>query len=57
MAIDGKAEELDVLVAAILTLPVIEPGAKAPERIERFADTLRQLRKIGGVSKLLVLSD
>lgn len=57
MGAGAKAEDLDVLVAALLTVPVIEPGAKAPERIERFAATLRQLRKMGGVAKLRAESD
>jgi hypothetical protein len=57
MGADAKAEDLDVLVAALLTAPVIEPGAKAPERIERFTATLRELRRMGGVAKLRAESD
>jgi hypothetical protein len=54
---DAKAKDLDVLVAALLTAPVIEPGASPPERIERFAETLRQLRKMGGIARLRADSD
>jgi hypothetical protein len=57
MGADAKAEDLDVLVAALLTAPVIAPGAKAPERIERFTATLRELRRMGGVAKLRAESD
>jgi hypothetical protein len=57
MGADAKAEDLDVIVAALLTAPVIEPGASAPERVERFAATLRHLRKMGGVARLRAESD
>ena len=42
----------DILVAAVLTVPVIEPGAPADERIERFRATLHELRRQGGAQKI-----
>jgi hypothetical protein len=42
----------DILVAAVLTLPVIEPGASAKDRIERYRATLQELKRQGGTRKL-----
>jgi hypothetical protein len=62
MAIQRKRESImetgpstfdwDILVAAVLTVPVIEPGAPAEERIERFRATLQELRRQGGARKI-----
>jgi hypothetical protein len=41
----------DIVVAAILTVPVIEPGDSPQERIERFRATLQELRRQGGAMK------
>lgn len=42
----------DILVAAVLTLPAIEPGASAKERIERYRATLHELKRQGGTRNL-----
>jgi hypothetical protein len=42
----------DILVAAVLTVPVIEPGTPAEERIERFRATPQELRRQGGARKI-----
>jgi len=42
----------DILVAAVLTVPVIEPGAPAEERIERFKATLHELKRQGGARQI-----
>ncbi|MDP1966251.1 MAG: hypothetical protein Q8K93_29120 [Reyranella sp.] len=57
MEADSKTHDLDVIVAALLAAPVIEPGASPPERIEKFAETLRHLRKMGGVARLRAGTD
>jgi hypothetical protein len=39
----------DILVAAVLTLPIIEPGAAAKERTEQYRATLEELKRQGGI--------
>lgn len=39
--------EWDILVAAVLTVPVIEPGASAKDRIQQYLETLQELRRQG----------
>jgi hypothetical protein len=41
----------DALVAALLTLPVIEPGSSPQDRINAFRATLRELNRQGGTAK------
>jgi hypothetical protein len=40
--------ELDMLLAALLVLPAIQPGASPQERLEVFKATLGELNKQGG---------
>lgn len=50
---DGLTDtDRDTLVAALLTIPVLEPGARPEERIEIFAATLREIRRRGGAEAL-----
>ena len=50
---DGLTDtDRDTLVAALLTIPVIEPGARPQERVEVFATTLKEIRRRGGVEAL-----
>jgi hypothetical protein len=43
-----ETSDWDILVAAVLTLPIIEPGASAKERIEQYRATLQELKRQGG---------
>lgn len=42
----------DILVAAVLTVPVIDPGASVQERIDRFQAMIHELKRQGGVKKI-----
>lgn len=40
--------ELDMILAALLAIPAIEPGASPQERLKVFRATLGELNKQGG---------
>jgi hypothetical protein len=44
--------ELDMILAALLAIPAIEPGASPQERLQVFKATLSELNKQGGSAAL-----
>lgn len=57
MEIGASDTELTVLVAALLAIPAIEPGASARERLEVLRATLIELRKQGGLAALFTVPE
>ncbi len=52
MEISASDTEVTVLVAALLAIPAIEPGASPRERLDVLKATLAELRRQGGLSAL-----
>lgn len=52
MEISASDAEVTVLVAALLAIPAIEPGASPRERLQVLKATLAEVRRQGGLSPL-----
>ncbi len=44
--------DIDTIIAALLTIPVIEPGASPQQRLQVYKATLSELKKQGGSAAL-----